>query len=52
MKTNMKHMKRTLLIASIVAFGLATLGIALGPIGAGAMVPLGLTLFVASKLAD
>jgi hypothetical protein len=52
MKTNTKHMKRTLVIAAVVAFGLATLGIGLGPISATAMIPLGLTLFVGSKLAD
>ena len=52
MKPNKKTMKKTLLIASIVAFGLATLGITLGPITVAALVPLGLALYVGSKLAD
>ena len=52
MKTNKKPMKRTLIIAAVVALGLATLGIGLGPITATALIPLGLTLYVGSKLAD
>jgi hypothetical protein len=52
MKTKQKNMKKTLIIAAVVAFGLATLGIAVGPVETVKLVPLGLTLYVFSKLTD